>query len=233
METDTRRWPPLVVAGLTGGIASGKSTVAALFAELGAVVLNADDEGRACVQDGEPALAEVVAAFGPEFLREDGALDRAALATRIFASRADRETLNRITHPRIAQQLGAKLAALARRPPPSRIVVVEAAVLVEAGWTALVDRIIVVMSEHSTQVQRLMGKLGLSVPQAEARVLAQLSSQERLRAADYRISGEAALEDTRRQVADVWRDLTRRAGRPAGASVSMASANLRRNRGSR
>lgn len=190
------RWPPLIVAGLTGGIASGKTTVARLFAERGAVVLNADEMGHQAIAPGEPALAELVAAFGPEYLLPDGRLDRAALGHRVFASRRDRETLNRITHPRITKKLLKNFELLANTPSSKLVVVVEAALLVEAGWSQFVDEIIVVTAQHSTQVRRLMARSGLSDPEAVARVRAQLSTRERLRHATYRVSGEASPQET-------------------------------------
>lgn len=207
-----RHWPPLLVVGLTGGIASGKSTVARMFGELGAVILNADAEGYDAVAPGAPALAEIVAHFGSGYLRPDGTLDRRALGERIFTSAPDRAALNRITHPRIAAQLSSKLDKLSRGRSGSRIVVLEAAILVEAGWDALVDKIIVVVTQPATQVSRLMTVLGLSASQAEARLHAQLPLHERLRHADYRVDGEAPLSQTRAQVHDIWTDLQRLSG---------------------
>jgi dephospho-CoA kinase len=209
LRTDTRTWPPLVVAGLTGGIASGKTTISRMFASLGAVVLNADDEGRAAVAPGEPALAELIAAFGPGYLLETGQLDRRALGERVFESAGDRAALDRITHPRIDRQLSEKLGRLAARPPASRVVIVEAAILIEAGWAPLVDKIIVVATQHSVQVARLMCGPGLTVSQAEGRIHSQLPLEERLRHADYRVSGEAPLSETRDQVHVIWEHLRR------------------------
>jgi dephospho-CoA kinase len=196
-----------VVAGLTGGIASGKSTVAGMFRELGATVLNADDEGRAVVAPGEPALAELVAAFGPEYLRPDGTLDRAKLGARIFARRSDRLLLNRITHPRIADRLRQKLYGFQGTPPRPPVVVIEAAILLEAGWGRFVDRIVVVAAQQTTQMARLIADHGLTSEGAERRIRSQITLAERLRHADYRINGELALDQTRREVRAVWSDL--------------------------
>jgi dephospho-CoA kinase len=203
------KWPPLVVAGLTGGIASGKSTVAAMFAAHGAILLNADDEGRAAVQPGEPALAELVAAFGPAVLLPDGSLNRPAVGERAFGAPAALRTLNRITHPRIWEQLNKKLLDIATNPPVPPVVVVEAAILIEAGWAPLTDRIVVVVAQHSTQTARLMAKHGLTARQAEDRIHAQLPTQRRLRYADYPVDGEAPLSVTQQQVAVIWNDLVR------------------------
>jgi dephospho-CoA kinase len=194
--------------GLTGGIASGKTTVAGMFAKLGAVILNADDEGRAVMEPGEPALAETVAYFGRGCLRADGALDRPALSDRVFNNATERRILNRITHPRIARRLRGKLLEISSRAKENRVVVVEAALLLEAGWAPLVDKIAVIATQQSTQVARLMSRSGLSLPQAHARVTAQMPLRQKLRHADYRLDGEAPLAATREQVAAIWRDLS-------------------------
>ncbi|MBM3459037.1 MAG: dephospho-CoA kinase [Armatimonadetes bacterium] len=203
----TLHWSPLVVVGVTGGIASGKSTVCRMLAELGAAPLNADDVGRAVVQPGEPALAELIAAFGPEFLAPDGTLRRRELGARVFSERAALRCLNRITHPRIEAGLRRRLETWARCPPTSGVVVLEAAVLIEAGWHRLVDRVIVVSAQPSTQVARLIAGLGLSSAEAEARIQAQLSASARIRHADYVLVGELPLTDLRLQVGRIWQQI--------------------------
>lgn len=190
------RRPPLIVAGLTGGIASGKTTLARMFAERGCAVLDADRMGHEVIAPGEPALAEIVAAFGPEFLLPDGRLDRAALGARVFASRKDRESLNRMTHPRITKKLLKNIELLANRRPSKPVIIVEAALLIDAGWSRYVDEIIVVTAQHSEQVRRLMARSGLSRREAELRVRAQIPLHERLRHATYRVSGEAPPQET-------------------------------------
>lgn len=209
-ERDSDRiWRPLLVVGLTGGIASGKTTVAGMFRNLGATVLNADLIGKEIVGPGEPALAELVLAFGTDYLKSNGQLDRKALGAHVFSSGPDLRKLNRITHPRIARSLARQLAALAQRPPDPPIVVVEAAVLIEAGWAPLVDKIIVVTVQQTEQVARLIAGSGLDAKQAWARIRSQLPVRERLRHADFRISTAESLADTARQVSAVWGDLCR------------------------
>ena len=209
VPTRTLLWPPLTVVGLTGGLASGKTTVAGLFAELGAVLLNADDEGRALMEPGEPALAETVAFFGPGYLLPDGQLDRRALGARVFSSAGDLRVLNRITHPRIARRLRSKLLTISRTAKEGTVVVLEAALLIEAGWAPLVDKILVVSTQQTTQVARLIARSTLSHSQAQARVSAQMPLRQKLRHADYRVNGEAPLPETREQVAAIWRQLGR------------------------
>jgi dephospho-CoA kinase len=216
-SANSPHWPPLVVVGLTGGIASGKSTVARMFAELGATVLDADDEGRAAVEPGEPALAELIAAFGSEYLTPAGRLDRPALGRRVFSDGKALQILNRITHPRIAERLRTRLKGLADAarngeagpPNDARVVIVEAAVLIEAGWAILMDKIVVTQSQHSTQVSRLIARSGLTAAQAEARVRSQIPSSTRLRHADFVLDGELSLSETREQVRSLWTHLRR------------------------
>jgi dephospho-CoA kinase len=206
---DSLRWRPLVVAGLTGGIASGKSTFARALASEGAVVISADDLGREVVAPGEPALAEIVAHFGRSYLLADGTLDRRALAERVFGCAADLAALNRITHPRIRRRLEGRVREAQRRPPASRVVVVEAAILIEAGWQTAVDRVIVVTVQPSTQVRRLTAGFGLTEEAARARLAAQLSDAGRLRHADFRVDGEGSPVETAEQAAALMSALRR------------------------
>lgn len=208
-KTSSPKWPPLLVVGLTGGIASGKSTTAAMLAELGAAVVSADAEGRAVMEPGEPALAETIAEFGPDYLTPEGGLDRRALGDRVFRDPPALAALNRITHPRIRVRLEERLRRLAARPPKSRIVVVEAAILVEAGWVSAVDRVLVIAVQPSTQAHRLIAGFGLGEAAAWQRVHAQIAPEERLRYADYRLDGELPLNELRGQVTVIWQDLCR------------------------
>jgi len=198
-----------VVAGLTGGIASGKTTISRMFGELGATVINADAEGRAVVEPGEPALAELAAAFGREYLQADGRLNRRALGDRVFSRPADLRRLNRITHPRIGVRISKKLEYLANDSPAAGVVVLEAAVLIEAGWARLVDKIIVVVTQPSVQEGRLIAGSQMDASQAGARIRAQIPLRERLKYADYRVRGDAPLEETRAEAAAVYGELTR------------------------
>lgn len=199
-----RIWPPLLVIGLTGGIASGKSTVSRMLQEVGAEIIDADRIGHEVVQPGRPALAEVIAAFGPEYLMADGTLDRRALGAHVFTHPAARRILNRLMHPRIRVELEKRLAALQRKPPRSRIVVIEAAVLIEAGWTDGVDRVVVIRAQQSTQTARLIAERGLTPAAAQARIRSQIPLSRRLRAADEVLNGDQSLEALREEVRRVW-----------------------------
>ena len=207
LRTAKRPLARLLLVGLTGGIASGKSTVAGMFAARGAAVIDADQLGHEVVVPGEPGLSEVIEAFGADYLEPDGRLNRRLLGARVFASKADRERLNRIVHPRIMLRLKKKLLDLETNADLMRVVIVEAAVLLEAGWAPYFDRIVVVEAQPSLQVSRLTARLGLDAPQATQRVQAQWSIRQRRRYAHFRISGDGPLARTRAEVDAVWTSL--------------------------
>ena len=195
--------PPRI--GLTGGIASGKTTVANLFAELGAAVIDTDVIAREVVEPGQPALEEIAAAFGEEILLPDGSLDRSALRARIFASAEDRARLEAITHPRI--RLEALRQADAADGPYQLIVV---PLLVQSPLRESMDRILVVDCPEQVQIERLMARDADSEEQARRILAAQSSRDERLAIADDVITNDGSLDDTRRQVAalhEIYRSL--------------------------
>jgi dephospho-CoA kinase len=190
---------------LTGGIGSGKSTVARLLEAKGAVVVDADAIARAIVEPGEPALAEIREAFGPDVIDPSGRLDRAALAGIVFADPDALARLNAITHPRIA----ARSAELLEAAPSGAVLVYDMPLLVEQGPTALEgwDAIVVVDAPDDARLERLLAR-GMDRDDAQMRMGAQATRQERLAAADHVIdnSGDpAALE---RAVDGLWRSLT-------------------------
>jgi dephospho-CoA kinase len=188
-----------LVLGITGSIASGKSSVAALFAELGAVVVNADQLARDAVAPGTPALAQLVADFGPGILTPAGELDRAVLARRVFVDPAARERLNAVTHPAIARLSAARLAAL--RAQGVSLVVYEAPLLFEAGAVRRVDQVLTVVVDPALQQVRLAKRDGLAVTEIAARIAAQWPQAEKVARADYVIDNSGPLAETRRQVA--------------------------------
>lgn len=186
--------PPRI--GLTGGIASGKSTVAELFASLGAVIIDTDVIARDVVEPGQPALDDIVAAFGAAVLQADGTLDRAALRQRVFGNESERKQLEAITHPRIRD---AVLREAAVAGGPYQIIVVP--LLVGSPLVDFVDRVLVVDCDEDTQIERLMARDADSEAQARRILAAQASRSERLAIADDIISNDGSLEETRRQVA--------------------------------
>lgn len=191
---------PHLRVGLTGGIASGKSTVADMFAELGVGLIDTDVIARQIVEPVEPALAEIVAAFGSGVLRDDGSLDRRRLRDIIFADDADRERLEAILHPRIRREAARQAA---RAPGPYHIVVVP--LLAESPMLNDMDRVLVVDCERETQLERLLARDGETLAQAERILDAQASRDERLAIADDVIRNDGTLADTERRVAELHR----------------------------
>jgi dephospho-CoA kinase len=195
----------MFVIGLTGGIASGKSTVSRMLARLGAVIVDADVLAREIVRPGRPAWRDIVRHFGREILRPDGELDRKALARRIFGDPETRQLLNRLTHPRVVEQTAAILESLAREGR-CRVAVVDAALFFEAGMERLVDEVWVVKVSEETQIRRLVERDGLSPEEARQRLAAQMPLEERLRRAHRVIDNEGPEEQTWRQVLALWRE---------------------------
>jgi dephospho-CoA kinase len=191
---------PLIA--LTGGIGSGKSTIAARLGELGAVVVDADALAREVVEPGEPALAAIRDAFGDDVLREDGSLDRSALGRIVFADPARRHVLNGIVHPAVLHRSHAAFeAALAR---DRRAVVVYDVPLIDARGVGEFDRIVVADAPVATRVERLVRLRGMSEEDARARIAAQLSDEDRRALASDVIDTGGTLEQTLAQVDELW-----------------------------
>ncbi|NYI07183.1 dephospho-CoA kinase [Allostreptomyces psammosilenae] len=206
----------MLSVGLTGGVGSGKSAVSALLAEHGAVVIDADRLAREVVEPGTEGLAEIVTAFGPGVLRPDGSLDRPALAARVFGDEEQRRRLNGIVHPRVR----ARAAELQAAAPADAVVVQDIPLLVESGLAPSFDVVVVVDAAPETQLDRLVRLRGMAEADARARIAAQATRQERRRVADLVIDNDGPLEELPGKVAEVWRELCRRASageRPADA----------------
>lgn len=186
--------------GLTGGVAAGKSTVSALLAELGAIVVDADVLAREVVAPGTSGLAEVVEAFGERVLTVAGELDRPALGALVFGDETKRRTLEAIIHPRVR----ARAAELEAAAPPGALVVQDIPLLVETGQADAFDAVIVVDVPVETQLDRLVRLRGLSPDEARARIQAQASRDQRRAAATYVIDNTGPLEDLRHQVTEVF-----------------------------
>jgi dephospho-CoA kinase len=188
-----------MLVGLTGGIASGKSTVTRQLAELGCEVVDADVLAREVVAPGEPACQAIREAFGPEVIRPDGTLDRTRLGARVFADPVQRRRLEAITHPAIHARREAILAGLAARSFDG-LVVQDAALLLEVGGAAGVDRVVVVYAEPAAQLARLMRRDGLDRAEAERRIASQMPLAEKVKLAHYVIDSSDSHEETAAQV---------------------------------
>lgn len=193
--------------GLTGGIASGKSTVSRMLRELGAQVLDADVLAREVVAPGTPGLAEVAARF-PGVVGADGQLDRAALGQRVFADPAERAALNALLHPRIAQAFLERTQQLAEAGVPR--VIYDAPLLIENGLHTRMEGVILVAVPREVQRARLMQRDGLSAEAAEARLASQLPLEEKRRHATWVVDNSGDLASTRAQVEAIWKALVAR-----------------------
>ena len=194
-----------LILGLTGGIGAGKSTVAAIFAELGATVVSADQLAREVVAPGTPTLQALVAVFGTTILDATGHLAREQLAEIIFADPQARERLNAIIHPTIATLAESRLQALRRQQVP--LVVYEAPLLFEAGAEGRVDRILAVIASPKLQEQRLCTRDRIDPAAARERIAAQWPQAEKVARADYIIDNSGELAETRRQVRALYQQL--------------------------
>jgi dephospho-CoA kinase len=191
---------------MTGGVASGKSTVAALLRTLGAVVVDADALAREVVGPGTPGLEAVVAEFGPEMLGPDGGLDRPRLGALVFADPERRTALERIVHPLVR----ARAAEIEAAAPPDAIVVHDIPLLVETGQGSAFDEVLVVDVPVEVQVERAVRDRGWSEEEARSRIAAQASREERLAVATYVVDNAGTVEDLRQRVAEVFAELTGR-----------------------
>jgi dephospho-CoA kinase len=190
--------------GLTGGAASGKSTVSAMLADLGAVIVDADILAREVVARDTEGLAEVVAEFGPEVLTEDGVLDRSALGALVFADADRRRALEAIIHPRVRSR-AAEIEAAA---PPGSVVVHDIPLLAETGQAGSFDAVIVVDVPTEVQLDRMVRLRGMTAVEAQARIDAQASREDRLAVATHVVDNTGSLEQLRRRVAEVYAALS-------------------------
>jgi dephospho-CoA kinase len=195
----------MLKVAVTGGAGSGKSTVVQMFKDLGAQVLDADEVARQVVAVGEPAWEELRRTWGPEFFHEDGSLDRAKVAQRVFSDPQARRRLNELIHPQVARKIKARLEELEQQGEP--LVVVEVPLLFEAGLQSAYDRVVVVFAEPEDQVSRL----GVRDQRPEGEVTGILKAQwplkEKLAQADYVVDNCGSLSQTQLQVENIWRDL--------------------------
>jgi dephospho-CoA kinase len=198
-------------AGLTGGIACGKSVVAAMLREFGCAVLEADPLAHELIEPGRPAFAEIVREFGPGVIEPGGRIDRAKLGAIVFADPEKLSRLNHIVHPRVLEELERRLGELAR-PGGPQVAVVEAALLVETGYDRQLDRLIVVWCRPEQQRERLASR-GLSPEQVESRIAAQMPVEEKRRRATDQIDTSGSLAETRQQVERLAAKLKQAAGR--------------------
>ena len=201
----------MLTVGLTGGIGSGKSTVAKMLAELGAPSFDADKVGHDIYSPGGPAYKDVIAAFGDGVVASDGTIDRKKLGPIVFADPAQLKRLESIVHPRMFERMREMVAQM-RAQGVTAPIVIEAAILIEAKWQPLFDEIWLVMAPRERVIERVELERGLKREQTEARIKAQLSDDERRKHASLVIDNSGTIEDLRAKVTVLWQELVVRNG---------------------
>ena len=196
----------MLTVGLTGGLASGKSSVSAALAGMGCRILHADDVGRETLQPGGEAYEPTIAEFGREILNDDGTIDRRRLAAIVFANPERLATLNSFVHPAVFRR-EEEFIREAAAADPEAIAVVEAAILVETGSYKTFDRLVVTMCDRETQIQRAIKRDGMTRAEVEARLSRQLPLEELKKVADYVIDTSGTRENTLAQVQELYRAL--------------------------
>lgn len=196
------------IIGLTGGFGSGKSTVSQFLAELGAAVIDADEVGHEISRPGTEAWREVVGAFGQAIIGTDGTIDRRKLGKIVFRDPDARTRLNHIMHPRIREQVAAMIKEYERKG--AGIVVIEAPLLLEAGWKSMVDELWVTSAPQATIISRLREQKGTPESESLARIHAQLSDEERTQQADVVIYTDCTPDELKDRVVELWQELRSR-----------------------
>lgn len=199
----------MLLVGLTGGIGSGKSTVARLLERRGAAVIDADQLAREAIAKGTPGFDLVVEAFGPDVVTPDGDLDRAALAARIFSDPAHKAALEAIVHPEVARRFGEQLDAFRGT---DRVVVYVTPLLVELGLAPAFDVVVVVTASPHLRVSRVASGRGLSPDDVRDRMAAQATDEQRMEVADVLVDNDGSLAELEPQVDRLWADLAASAG---------------------
>ncbi len=211
----------MYVIGLTGGIGSGKSTVARMLERRGAKLLSADAVGHEVYEPGRPAWQEIVDAFGREVVGADGKIDRKKLGPIVFSDPEQLRRLNAVTHPRMKELMREKLEG--ERVSGARIAVLEAALLFDAGWDDLTDEVWVTVAPPEVAAARTAERSGISVEEALSRIRAQMSNEERISRSQVVIDTDRALERTEEQVSGEWERLQERLPARLGETPSARS----------
>ncbi len=196
----------MLIVGLTGGVASGKTVVSKVFREEGAWIIDLDQVAREMVQPHRPAYRDLIKAFGREILCKDGQIDRKRLASMVFTNPKQRALLNQILHPRIKGEMDRRIKAIGQRDPEA-IIVIDAPLLIERGEQHDVDQLVVVTSSKKQQIQRLMRRDGASEKDALMRISSQIPLKEKARWADFVIRNNGSLKETRKRAKEIFKKL--------------------------
>ncbi|OLS41453.1 dephospho-CoA kinase [Bacillus sp. MRMR6] len=190
-----------LVIGLTGGIASGKSTVSNMFKEMAIVIVDADVEARRAVEKGEPAYLKIIAEFGEEILLDNGEIDRQKLGSVIFYHAEKRQLLNEIVHPDVRRRMKDQTDAAIRGG--EKVVVLDIPLLFESKLTSMVDKTILVYVDRDIQLKRLMERNNLSLEDAEARINSQMPLSDKISLADAVINNNGSINETKQQLVEI------------------------------
>jgi len=196
----------MIVVGLTGGLATGKSSVARLFQDCGAIVIDADVLAREAVEPGRPAWRDIVRVFGKKVLQPDRTLDRRTVGRIVFGNRAKLKQLNAIVHPRVAREQNRLTREIASKEPDA-VIIYDAPVLIEAGAHKRMNKIIVVEADQATQIKRLCNRSHFSRAEALRRIRSQLPLAQKVKLADYVIDGTLSFEQTKNEVQRIYAQL--------------------------
>lgn len=192
------------IIGLTGGIASGKSTVSNYLKQLGALIIDVDQIARDIVEPGEDAWLEIRAEFGPDFIKEDRTIDRKKLAKLIFKSKEARDRLNNITHPKIISRTK-EIIKNSKKNQTHPLIVIDAPLLIEANMTGLVEEVWLVVVEYQEQIKRLMLRDKISLEEAIKRIHTQMKTKDKMKYADLVIDNNQSINDTQARIKEIWR----------------------------
>jgi dephospho-CoA kinase len=196
----------MLIVGLTGGVASGKTTVSRVLKEAGAYIIDADQMARELVRPHTPAWRKLVRAFGKDILREDGSLHRKKLADKVFTNLRQRKLLNQILHPRIRKEMERRAKEIGQKDPEA-VVVIDAPLLVELGDHRKMDKLIVVTSTQTQQIERLKERDGISSEEALRIFSSQMPVEDKVKLADFVIRNEGSLQETKKKTREVYKEL--------------------------
>jgi dephospho-CoA kinase len=196
----------MLIVGLTGGVASGKTTVSRVLKEEGAYIIDADQMARELVRPHTPAWRKLVRAFGKDILREDGSLHRKKLADKVFTNLRQRKLLNQILHPRMRKEMERRAKEIGQKDPEA-VVVIDAPLLVELGDHRKMDKLIVVTSTQTQQIERLKERDGISSEEALRIFSSQMPVEDKVKLADFVIRNEGSLQETKKKTREVYKEL--------------------------
>ena len=196
-----------VIIGVTGGLATGKSTVAAMFKRFGAKVLNADKIAHRLMRQGTTLYKKIVKEFGPKMLTDYGAIDRAKLAAAVFCDRKWLDKLCGIIHPAVISDLRKSIRDTAKKGSKIPAIVIDAPLLIEAGMHTMVDALIVVITGPKVEIERAKKKTGMSVAEIKRRIKNQLPLREKAKMADYIVDNEKSQEYVKKIVKKIWEEI--------------------------